>query len=142
MTQEEIERIDTEALDAWASRDADAFAAYLADTFVWTDSAVPEPMRSKDAAKEYAQTWFTALPDFTVKQTHRIVSGDTVAAEIEFRGTNTGTMSMGGKDIPATGKPVVGRAAYFSTIRDGKIVEFSTHPDLAGMMMQLGLLGE
>ncbi len=33
-----------------------------------------------------------------------------------------------------------GRGTYFVRVRDGKVVEFNSYPDLAGMMMQLGLM--
>ena len=47
---------------------------------------------------------------------------------------------MGGMEMPATGKSVVGKGAYFARVTGGKIVEFSSHPDAAGLMMQLGLM--
>jgi hypothetical protein len=47
---------------------------------------------------------------------------------------------MGGMEAPPTSRRVVGHGAYFVKVRDGKVVEFSAHPDAAGMMMQLGLL--
>jgi hypothetical protein len=37
----------------------------------------------------------------------------------------------------ASGKGVTSQGAYFVKFRDGKISEFSTHPDSAGMMVQL-----
>jgi hypothetical protein len=42
--------------------------------------------------------------------------------------------------LPPTGKAIVARGAYFARVKDGKFVEFSTHPDLAGVMTQLGLM--
>lgn len=47
---------------------------------------------------------------------------------------------MGGMEMPATGKSVVGKGAYFACVEDGKIIEFSSHPATAGMMTQLGLM--
>jgi len=35
---------------------------------------------------------------------------------------------------------VVGRGSYIGRVKDGKIIEFRSHPDAAGMMMQLGLM--
>jgi hypothetical protein len=35
---------------------------------------------------------------------------------------------------------VVGRGAYFVRVKDGKILEFSCHPDAAGMMVKLGFM--
>ena len=61
--------------------------------------------------------------------------------DISFTGTNTGPLGLGGMEIPATGKGVVGQGSYFVRLKDGKITEFSSHPDVAGMMVQLGLIG-
>ncbi len=140
MSREEVERIDDQGMTAWDTRDAEAFANLFADDFVLMDLTLPEPLRTKDGARGYAQAWFTAFPDMSVKQTNRVANDDSVAAEVEFRGTNTGSMVMAGREIPPTGKSVIGRGAYFARLREGKIVEFSAHPDVAGMMMQLGFM--
>ncbi len=140
MSREEVERIDDQGMASWDSHDPQAFVDLFADDFVLTDVAVPEPIRTKEGVRGYAQTWFTAFPDMSVKQTNRVVGDDSVAAEVEFTGTNTGPMIMAGKEIPPTGKSVVGTGTYFARLRDGKIVEFSAHPDIAGMMMQLGFM--
>ena len=140
MSRADVERIDDQGIAAWDNHDADAFANLLADDFVWTDLTLPEPMRTKDEARQYAQAWFTAFPDMRVKETNRIVTDDAVAAELEFTGTNTGPMTMAGREIPPTGKTVLGNGAYFARIKDGKIVQYNTHPDVAGLMMQLGFM--
>ena len=49
-------------------------------------------------------------------------------------------MAMGGMEIPPTGKSAQGRGSYIARVKDGKIVEFRSHPDAAGVMMQLGLM--
>jgi steroid delta-isomerase-like uncharacterized protein len=140
MSRAEVERIDDQGIAAWDNHDADAFANLLADDFVWTDLTLPEPMRTKDEARQYAQAWFTAFPDMRIKETNRIVTDDAVAVELEFTGTNTGPMTMAGREIPPTGKTVLGKGAFFARIQDGKIVQFSSHPDVAGLMMQLGFM--
>lgn len=142
MTREELARIDDLHIRAWNEQDTDAWLALLADEFVWRDVTVPEPMTTREAAREYIQGWFTAFPDMRVTVTSRVVGDDAIAAEVEFTGTNTGALSMRGTQMPATGRGVKGRGAYFAKVRDGKIVEFSTHPDAAGMMTQLGLMPE
>ncbi len=140
MSREELERIDDEGLAAWDSHDPDAFAAILADEFVWRDVTMPEPITTKEGARQYVQGWVTAFPDMKTTRVNRIIGDDAVAAEIEFTGTNTGPMSMGGMEIPPTGRSVVGKGSYFAWVKDGKVVEFSSHPDVAGVMMQLGLV--
>ena len=136
----EVERIDDLGMSAWDRGDVDAFVALFADSFVWHDWAMPQPMRSREEARAYFSGWITAFPDMRVKVTRRVLSEDAVAAEIEFTGTNSGPMVMGGHEMPPTGKSVLGRGSYFAKVQGGKIVEFSSHPDIAGMMMQLGLM--
>jgi len=112
----------------------------LADDFVWSDWTQPEPIRDREGARRYFDSWATAFPDMQLKVLDRVVGDDAVAAELEFTGTNTGPMQMGGMQIPATNKSVQSRGTYIVRVRDGKVVEFGTHPDVAGMMMQLGLM--
>jgi len=140
MSREEIERLDDRGMAAWDGHDAQAFVDLFAERFVVNDVALPEPITTKDGVRQYAQGWFTAFPDMNVKQVNRVVSEDAVAAELQFTGTNTGVMMMAGKEIPPTGKTVIGKGTYFARVQDGKVVEFNSYPDIAGMMMQLGFM--
>jgi len=76
----------------------------------------------------------------SVKQTNRVVGDEVVAAEVQFTGTDTGPMMIAGKEIPPTGKSVVGKGTYFARVKGGEVVEFNSYPDMAGMMMQLGFM--
>ncbi|XAS66804.1 ester cyclase [Micrococcaceae bacterium Sec5.7] len=140
MSIADVEQVDDRGMAAWDQHDAAAFAGLLADDFTFSDVSVPEPLRSRDQVREYMETWFTAFPDMRSKTTNRVVSEDQVAAEVEFTGTNTGPLLMGGQEIPATGRAITGTGTYFASVRDGKIVSFRAHPDVAALMGQLGLL--
>jgi steroid delta-isomerase-like uncharacterized protein len=140
MSKKDVEQLDEQILSAWDAHDADAFVSLLADDFVWYDWTTPEPMRTKEAAKQYFSSWATAFPDLKTVHVERVVGDDAVATEIEFHGTNTGPMVMGGNEIPPTNKTVTGRGSYIARVRNGKIYEYRTHPDVAGIMMQLGLI--
>ena len=140
MSKEELERLDDMGVSAWDNHDADAWAGIFADEFVIHDWTLPEPIRDVESNRGYFSAWMGAFPDMRVKQTSRVVGEDAVAGEVEFSGTNTGPMVMGGMEIPPTNKSVVGRGSCIAFVRDGKVVEFHSHPDAAGMMMQLGLM--
>lgn len=140
MSKEDLERLDDQGIAAWDNHKPDAFVEMLADDFVVRDLGVPEPMRKRDEVWAYTQSWFTAFPDLHLRRKNRVVGDESIAGEIEFTGTNTGPLLMGGMEIPPTGKSVVGRGAYFVRVRDGKVVEFTNYPDAAGLMVQLGLM--
>ncbi len=129
MSKQDIERIDDQGMAAWETGDADAWV-----------TPQPEPIRDKGAARKYFSSWRKAFPDMNSKQTARVVGDDSVAGEIEWTGTNIGPMEMGGKEIPPTNKTVIGRGSYIAFIRGGKVVEFRSHPDAAGIMMQMGFM--
>ena len=140
MHKDELERLDDQGMAAWEKHDADAWVDLFADDFVWHDWTTPEPIRGKDGARQYFNSWMTAFPDMRLKTVSRVVGEDAVASEIEFHGTNSGPLVMGGMEMPPTNKTVTGRGTYTARVRDGKIVEFRSHPDAAGMMMQLGMM--
>lgn len=144
MSIQENIRLDEEFLASWDSHDVDRGLAVLSEDVVWSDVASPEPMRGKAAARPYLQAWYTAFPDLKSKVTNRIVTEDQVATEIEFTGTNQGSLqfSPAAPAIPPTRKQVRGKGTYFLRIRDGKIYELHTYPDTMGLMMQLGLMGQ
>ena len=140
MTRDELERLDDKAMSAWDQHDVDAFASVFADSFVWRDWTLPEPIRDRAGLNQYFGAWMTAFPDMRVKTARRVIGDDSVAAEVEWTGTHTGPMAMGPAVIPPTGKAASGRGAYIAKVRDGKVVEFNSFPDVAGVMMQLGLI--
>jgi hypothetical protein len=75
-----------------------------------------------------------------MKTISTVIADDRIAAELEFSGTNTGPLKVGDQpEIPATNKKVVNRGCVFGKVRNGKFIEIKSYPDLAGMMMQLGL---
>jgi steroid delta-isomerase-like uncharacterized protein len=140
MTRDEIEELDRRGLAAWDGHNTDEFVALFADDFSYTDDSVPQPLHGKDEIKSYMKAWFTAFPDMHVSASNLVIGDDSLAAEIEFTGTNTGPLAMGGQEIPATGRAVTGHGTYFVKTSEGRITEFHAHPDIAGMMMQLGLM--
>lgn len=140
MSKKDLERLDEQGLSAWDAHDADAFVSLLVDDFVWHNWTQPEPIRDKNSAKQYFSSWVTAFPDLKTVRVTRVVGDDAIATEIEWTGTNTGPMLMGGNEIPPTNKSVMGRGSYIARVKGGKIIEFRSHPDVAGMMMQLGFM--
>ena len=80
-----------------------------------------------------AQGWRAAFPDARGTITSKVVDGNKGAAEIVWRGTNSGSL-MG---QPPTGKTVATRAAAFIETNGTHIVKSTHYIDVAGMMAQL-----
>ena len=140
MSVQENIRLDEEEIAAWNAHDVERAVAIFSDDVVWHDTSSPQAM-NKDGIRQYLQGWFSAFPDIKLTVKNRVVTEDQVASELEFVGTNSGDLQLApGAAIPATGKTVHGRGTYFVRFRDGKPVEVHSYPDLAGMMMQLGLM--
>lgn len=139
-SREELERLDEAGLRAWDQHDSEGFTKLLADDFVWVDDTEPDPIRTRDAARDYAEAWFTAFPDVRYRETNRVIGEDSIAAELEFTGTHTGPLDMGGMRVAPTGRKVVGSVNFFAKAENGRIKEFHTHPDAMGVMSQLGLM--
>ena len=135
-------RFDEENFAAWNAHDIDRSLVLYSDDVVWQDVSIPEPLRGKEAVRQYVQGWFSAFPDIKLIVTNRLVTEDQVAGELEWSGTQTGPLQLGpgAPAVPATGKKVVGKGTYFVRIKDNKAVEVHTYPDNIGLMIQLGLM--
>ena len=78
--------------------------------------------------------FLTALPDLEWTFDELIVQGDRVATRWTIRGTHDGEL-LG---FAATGNPVEVTGISFFAVRCGKIVEFQTEMDAAGLLEQVG----
>ena len=77
-------------------------------------------------------TFVTAFPDLEWTFDEVIVEGDHVSARWTTRGTNDGELA----GAPPTGNPVEFTGISHFTVHCGKVVEFQTEMDAAGMLAQ------
>ena len=140
MSTNDVLKLNDEVMDSWNRHDTKKFLTLIDENVVWHDTAIPEPIRGKTGAEQFFNMWSTAFPDFRFKIHNKVANDNSIAVEIEFTGTNTGPLKMGDQpEIPATNKKVSNRGCYFGKVKNGKFIEVSTYPDMAGMMVQLGL---
>jgi uncharacterized protein (TIGR02246 family) len=144
MSVDEVRSINGRMIAGWNAQDVEAVLDGVADSIVWTEAGA-EPLRGKDAFRQYLDGWFKAFPDFVARVVNEVVTEDTIAVELLFGGTNTGPLELapGAPAIPATGARADDvRGAYFMRVKDGKAAEVSAYPDNMGMLTQLGLMPE
>jgi predicted ester cyclase len=139
MNPKDFQKLNEEIIDTWNRHDVKKFLTYLDENVVWIDPASPEPFRGKAGAEQFFSGWDTAFPDFKMKVLNTVISGDDIAVELEFSGTNTGPLHMGEQEIPPTNRKVTNKGSFFARLKGEKVSEVHSYPDLAGMMVQLGL---
>ena len=143
MTNDEIVKLNKDVIEAWNKHDVEKFQSLCDTNVVWKDTSTPDSYKGKKGAGEFFDLWNKAFPDFKLTIINTVVGDNSIAVEIEFSGTNTGTLKMGEMEIPATRKKVTAnRGSYLAWFKNGKVTEVHTYPDLAGMMVQLGLMQE
>jgi steroid delta-isomerase-like uncharacterized protein len=144
MTTNEVVKLNKDVVDSWNQHDTNKFLSLCDERVIWRDTGAPQPFTGKDGARKFFEMWNTAFPDFRINIINTISNENRIAVEVEFTGTHTGPMRMeGAPEIPATNRKVTGnRGSYFATFKNGKVAEVHTYPDLAGMMVQLGLTQE
>ncbi|MCC8244865.1 ester cyclase [Saccharothrix luteola] len=141
MSRDDLARLEEACVKAWDQHDADGFASLLTEDCVVIDDMEPKPLRSRDAARRYAESWFTAFPDMRVQEKNRVIGDDGMAVELELKGTNTGPLEMGGTRLAPTGRRITAGVNVFMKARGGRIREIHSHSDSLSMMSQLGLAG-
>jgi steroid delta-isomerase-like uncharacterized protein len=143
MTTQEVLALNKAVIDAWNSHQSEKFTALCDDNVVWRDIASPEAYKGKQGAKQFYELWNTAFPDFKMTILNTVANETSVACEMEFAGKNSGPLRMPGQpEIPATGKTVKSKGTYFAKVKNGKVSEVKSYPDMIGMMTQLGLMQE
>lgn len=135
---EENKAIVRKLVEGWQSGHSREVAEELvADDFV--DSAQGTgPDVSKKNALDWFESTYRAFPDFHAEIKFMVAEDDLVATLKTFSGTHEGEF-MG---IPPTGKRASWDAFDLLRLRDGKIVDHWVVMDVAGLLGQLGVMGD
>jgi steroid delta-isomerase-like uncharacterized protein len=126
-------------LAAWNTHDAAKAAEYFAPEVSYFDASVGTPVVGKDAAKAgVIDNFMNAAPDLKWEMKGEpVVSGDKVAFEWKFSGTNKGAWADG---TAATNKPFAFDGASVFEVKDGLITHQADYYDALGFYKQLGLM--
>ncbi len=127
-----------EALNA---HDVAKLGEQLSEDVTYWEANLPEPINGREAVQKHMAGNWESFPDSRVKLVNRIESGEWLADQMEWTGTNTGPIEIPGQPpIPATGKKATGSAVAIVRTAEGKITELRVYYDNLGMLAQIGLL--
>ena len=125
-----VDRVRTEVYNAG---NFDVMPEIFADGYLHGSANGPDAIGIAEGARRIGG-FVTALPDLEWTFDDVIAEGDRVAARWTTRGTHDGDL-LG---LAPTGKPVEFTGISFFTVRCGKVVEFQTEMDAAGLLEQVG----
>jgi steroid delta-isomerase-like uncharacterized protein len=126
-------------MDAWNAHDPAAVAEHMTDDVVYVDLGVNERMDGRSAVREFMGAMETVFSsDYRLDFSRALVDGDSFAAEWTMSGTNDGADPQRG--LPATGHRFEIPGVSIGRLRDGKIAENKDYYNLAGYLMQVGLM--
>ena len=128
-------------VELFDKRDARGLMALYSENCVNAQPHLPQPIKGKKATEEDLGGLFKAFPDGRLVANQTLVSGDTVAMEWTFTGSQTGPLTGPTGTIPPSGKRVTLKGAEFIRVdAQGLIVDERGYFDLVNFMTQLGAM--
>lgn len=118
----------------WTGGDADAMAHYMADGYEDHELG----LKSVEDWVAFMAPFRTGMPDLKFTVNTLIAEGEMVASLWTATATHTGEF-MG---MPPTGNRIAFTGCCTARFRDGKLIEEWSHPDMFGLMKQVGLIPE
>lgn len=116
-------------------KDESTFELLVADDII-DHEPIPGMPAGKEGIRTFLRMMWSAFPDMHATIEDEAVEGDRVWSRTRMRGTHKGEF-LG---IPPTGRKVDVETIDIVRVRDGKAVEHWGVTDMAGVMMQLGVL--
>jgi len=131
--EETVAVVDRVRAEIYNSGNFDVMPEIFAEGYLHGSANGPDATGIAEGARRIGD-FVTALPDLEWTFDEVIAEGDRVAARWTIRGTHDGDL-LG---FAPTGKPVEFTGISFFTIHCGKVVEFQTEMDAAGLLEQVG----
>jgi steroid delta-isomerase-like uncharacterized protein len=131
--QETIAVVERVRVEVYNAGNFDVMPEIFADRYLHGSANGPDAIGIAEGARRIGG-FVTALPNLEWTFDDVIADGDRVAVRWTTRGTHDGDL-LG---FAPTGKPVEFTGISFFTVRCGKVIEFQTEMDAAGLLEQIG----
>jgi steroid delta-isomerase-like uncharacterized protein len=136
-----LEQVGKRWTELFDKKDLPGLMTLYAENCVNAQPHLPQPIKGKKATEEDLNSFFKAFPDGRFVPTHMFASGDTLAMEWTYTGTQTGALAGPGGTIPPSGRHVTIKGAEFITVNaQGLIVDERGYFDLVSFLTQLGVM--
>jgi steroid delta-isomerase-like uncharacterized protein len=116
--------------------DPDAFAGFMSERCVFTNTGTGERLVGREAMRQDLIGLLARWSDLRIEVVNLLVSGDSYAKEWVMTGRHTGNLP----GLPATGRPFRILGAGVGRLHDGEIIEVTEYWNLADFLGQVGVL--
>jgi steroid delta-isomerase-like uncharacterized protein len=125
--------------DAWNRQDVEAITSMHTDDIVFHNHTAGERVEGAVAVGEHIAGIFRGWPGMRFTGRTLYVRDGLVVQEWTATGTQEGTMTRAGIEVPPTGRKVDYRGMDVIPIRDGLVARKDVYSDSVTLLRQLGL---
>jgi steroid delta-isomerase-like uncharacterized protein len=140
MAEQDVIKVAQEAVEAFNAGDWQRHKAIHVPDAIYEELATGRRIQGTEQIIQANEGWKEAFPDAKGTITSAFASGNKVALEITWEGTQSGPLAGPAGTLPASNKRVKILAAQVVTVEGGKIKETRHYFDMMGMLQQLGAM--
>jgi steroid delta-isomerase-like uncharacterized protein len=139
MPQKSVADTAKEQVIAYNEKDWDRARAALAPEVVYDEVGTQRKLKGVDDVLTAWKGWATAIPDSRATFHSETVSGNTAVLEITWKGTHSGPLNTGEREIPATGKKIELRAIQVVDVDSDRVKSVRQYFDMGTLLDQIGV---
>jgi steroid delta-isomerase-like uncharacterized protein len=139
MPQKSVADLAKEQVIAYNEKDWDRARAALAPEVVYDEVGTNRKLKGVDDVLTAWKGWATAIPDSRATFQSETVSGNTAVLEITWKGTHSGPLNTGEREIPATGKEIELRAIQVVDVANDRVKSVRQYFDMGTLLDQIGV---
>ena len=135
------EDVARDSIESYNAGDFDRLRSLLVDDFYEEELATQRRLEGADARIAAAQAWKRSFPDEHGTITGVYTSGNTVAIELTWEGTQSGPIATpDGQELPASNKRISVKSVEVIEVEDGKLKALRHYFDLMTLLKQIGAM--
>jgi steroid delta-isomerase-like uncharacterized protein len=130
-----------ESIECYNTGDFDRLRSLLADDFYEEELATQRRLEGADARVAAARAWKRAFPDERGTITGMTASGNTVAVEVTWEGTQRGPIvAPDGQELPPSNERVSLKSVEVIEVEGGRLTALRHYFDLMTLLQQIGAM--